>query len=97
MEGFGLPIIEAMASPTPVISTRVGGAEDTIESSVSGFLVLIDDWRAMAEKAVELLTGPEAQWETMSQAAHGAVAGHTWSDAVNVFEEALSQATGSRL
>jgi glycosyltransferase involved in cell wall biosynthesis len=95
MEGFGLPIIEAMASRTPVISTRVGCAEDVITDGVSGHLVAIEDWQAMAEIAVDLLSGPLEKWTAMSQAAHDAVADHTWSDAVDVFEKSLLQACAS--
>ena len=92
MEGFGLPIIEAMASHTPVISTRVGGAEDVITDGASGYLVEIDDWRSMSQRATALLTGPETHWSDMSKAAHDAVASHTWSDAVDIFEAALVEA-----
>ena len=89
MEGFGLPIIEAMASHTPVVSTRVGGAADVIEDGISGRLVAIDDPAALAAAAIELLTGPEQTWRLMSKAAYEAVAHYTWSDAVNIFENAL--------
>ncbi|MEM7508224.1 MAG: glycosyltransferase family 4 protein [Pseudomonadota bacterium] len=92
MEGFGLPIIEAMASRTPVISTRVGGAPDVIESGVNGYLVEIDDWKGMADHAVDLLSGPEARWAAMGEAAAATVAEHTWDDAVDVFERALQRA-----
>lgn len=92
MEGFGLPIIEAMASRTPVISTRVGGAEDVITDGVSGVLVDIDNWEAMAARAVELLSGPAETWSTMSENAYQAVANYTWQDAIDVFEEALLRA-----
>lgn len=96
MEGFGLPIIEAMASRTPVISTRVGGAEDVIEDGINGYLVEIDDGQAMAERAVTLLAGPESTWATMSGAAHEAVGRYGWTDAVDVFEAALYQANAMR-
>lgn len=96
MEGFGLPIVEAMASRTPVISTRVGGAEDVITDGISGFLVDIDDWQSMAARGTDLLTGPQTHWSEMSQAAHDAVSDHTWSDAVDVFETALVDAAARR-
>ncbi|MEO9576775.1 MAG: glycosyltransferase family 4 protein [Tateyamaria sp.] len=96
MEGFGLPIIEAMACRTPVISTRVGGAEDVITDGVNGCLVDIDDWNTMATRAIDVLNGPTGDWLKMSQAAHEAVSGHTWSDAVDVFEAALGQAAAMR-
>ncbi len=96
LEGFGLPIIEAMASRTPVISTRVGGAPDVISDGHDSLLVDIDDADAMARKAIGLLTGPEDAWQRMAEAAAQNVAGHTWSDAVDVFEDALVRAAAKQ-
>lgn len=92
MEGFGLPIIEAMACRTPVISTRVGGAEDVISDGENGYIVDIDDWQTMAQRATGLLTDSEANWAQMSQAAYDSVLDHTWSDAVDIFEDTLAKA-----
>ena len=49
VEGFGLPIIEAIASGTLMVSTRAGGAEDVIEDEVNEYLVEIDDWHLACE------------------------------------------------
>jgi glycosyltransferase involved in cell wall biosynthesis len=38
-ESFGIPIIEAMAAGLPVITTRVGVAEDSIENGKNGFII----------------------------------------------------------
>jgi glycosyltransferase involved in cell wall biosynthesis len=45
-EPFGLSVIEAMASGTPVIATRRGSMEELIEHGVTGFLV--DTWEEAA-------------------------------------------------
>ncbi|HID74137.1 MAG TPA: glycosyltransferase family 1 protein, partial [Thermoplasmata archaeon] len=42
-EGFGMVMIEGMASGLPVLSTRAGAAPDVIEAGVNGFLVGPDD------------------------------------------------------
>lgn len=96
MEGFGLPIVEAMACRTPVISTRVGGAPDLIRDGENGFLVEIDDADAMAEKAISILTAPAEDWVRMSDAAWHTVASYTWSDAAELFEGALLKAAAKR-
>lgn len=38
-EGFGFPVIEAMAAGTPVIATNVDGIKDIIKNKYNGFLV----------------------------------------------------------
>ena len=38
-ESFGIPIIESMAAGLPVITTKVGVAEDTITSGDNGFII----------------------------------------------------------
>jgi glycosyltransferase involved in cell wall biosynthesis len=92
MEGFGLPLVEAMACRTPVVSTRVGGAPDLIRDGENGYLVEIDDAEAMAARAVAILTGPKEDWRRMSEAALGTVASYTWADAAERFEAALLRA-----
>lgn len=92
MEGFGLPIIEAMACRTPVVSTRVGAAPDLIRDGQNGFLVEVDDSADMAKKAASILTASPQIWRDMSHAAWKTVAEHTWANAVDVFEEALFRA-----
>jgi len=96
LEGFGLPIIEAMASRTPVVSTRVGGAPDLIEDGVNGFLVDIDDADAMAARAIEGLSGSEAQWGAMAAAAQATARSFGWPKAVDAFEKALRHAVSVR-
>jgi len=56
-EGFGLPILEAMACGTPVIGTPTGAAPDLIDGT-NGVLVPADDPRAMADAIVDLAARP---------------------------------------
>jgi teichuronic acid biosynthesis glycosyltransferase TuaC len=58
-ETFGSVLIEALASGTPVVSTRSGGPEDIVTDDV-GRLVPRDDSGALAEALVEVLRHPEA-------------------------------------
>src|SRR6185503_10615046 len=57
----GLPnfALEALASATPVIATRVGGLPQVIENGVSGRLVAERDAAALASALRELLTHSE--------------------------------------
>lgn len=92
-EGFGLPILEAMACGTPVIATPAGAAPELV-TDVRGRLIPVDDPEAMAEAIVSLCgMSPEA-WMRLSAAAYDFATGYTWDDATDRFEEVLKIALG---
>jgi glycosyltransferase involved in cell wall biosynthesis len=57
-EGFGLAIVEAMASGLPVVATRVGGVVDPIQDGRTGRLCAAGDRAALAATTLELLRDP---------------------------------------
>lgn len=87
-EGFGLPILEAMACRTPVIGTRSGAAPDLINQK-NGFLVDIDDAAAIANAIVEISVMPNEKWRKLSQNAYETSLTHTWNESLNAFEQAI--------
>ena len=90
-EGFGLPIIEAMACRTPVISTPAGAAPEIL-SGGTGILVRPEDPQEMA-KAIEYICQlPNSEWQAMSEAAYAKVSHYTWEDATDHFEAGLKVA-----
>ncbi len=90
-EGFGLPILEAMACRTPVLATPTGAAPELIAGG-GGVLVPYDDPPAIAEQIVRLMTMPEPDWRSVSDAAYATAQANQWDHATDVFEAALAKA-----
>jgi glycosyltransferase involved in cell wall biosynthesis len=90
-EGFGLPILEAMACRTPVLGTPAGAAPELI-SAGGGILVNHEDPENMADAIQRVVQMSEAEWKTISDAAYRAATQYTWDDAVFLFEQALMRA-----
>ena len=58
-EGLSNALLEAMACALPVISTRVGGSIDIIESGVNGLLVEYDNEEDLSREMSRVLGEPE--------------------------------------
>ena len=67
-ESFGMPLIEAMASSTPVVTTQGGAFPEIVEHGRSGLLVDRSDAQALANAILQLLANPD-QHDAMAQAA----------------------------
>jgi glycosyltransferase EpsD len=65
-EGLPVNIVEAMAVALPVVATRIRGHVDLIADGVNGFLVGIDDAKAMANRLLLLYENPQIA-ESMRQ------------------------------
>ena len=46
-EAYGMAVAEAAASGLPVLSNRVGAAEQLIQHGVTGFLATVGDWDSL--------------------------------------------------
>jgi glycosyltransferase involved in cell wall biosynthesis len=90
-DGFGLPLLEAMACRTPIIATPTGAAPELTEAG-AGLLVPMDDAEAMADAIGRVCGMPNAEWRTLSARAHAIAQSHSWEDATDKFAQALQVA-----
>ena len=86
-EGFGLPLLEAMASRTPVLATSAGAAPDLVDGR-NGRIVDADT-EAFAQAALDFLRLEPATWRAASDAAWSTAQLHSVSAAGAAFESAL--------
>ncbi len=93
-EGFGLPLLEAMACRTPVIATPAGAAPELLATG-GGALLDSGDPDVIARAIVALCHLPEPEWRTLSAAARVVASRYSWDDSTRRFEAALELASAS--
>jgi len=89
-EGYGLPLIEAMAAGTPVIASDIPIFREVAGTAAS--LVDPDDPAALAA-AVQSLDDA-GLWSDASRAGLGRAAAYTWADSADQLREACHRAVG---
>lgn len=94
-EGFGLPILEAMACRTPVIATPAGAAPELL-STGGGLLVKAQDPEDMARAILKINQLSNSEWEKMSQTAYEMAMNYSWERASHLFERSLLSAQKDR-
>ncbi len=92
MEGWGLSLMEAMATGKPVISTSVGGVPELVEDEINGFLCPPGDASLLAKKILYLL-GNKKKAEEMGMMGLKKVSNFTWKKTANkvknIYEDIL--------
>lgn len=91
VEGFGLPILEAMACRTPVIGTPTGAAPFLL-SRGGGILLESFSPEEMAAAIAAIARMPEDDWRRMSDSAYATARDCSWDEATDRFEAALMRA-----
>lgn len=89
-EGFGLPILEAMACRTPVVGTPAGAAPELLTAG-GGTLIPMEDPQAMANEIVRVARMSDASWRAWSDQAYANATRYTWDDATDAFEAVLNR------
>lgn len=93
-EGFGLPILEAMACRTPVIAGPTGAAPQLLPGG-GGWLVDPPTAAGFAEVIVAAARLDDASWRERSDRARAAASGLTWDAATDRFEAVLRAAAAA--
>ena len=80
-EGFGLPLLEAMASRTPVLATDAGAAPDLVDGQNG--VILPHDPGAFAEAILRFVRMDPEEWTQWSDAAYRTASRNRWEDATD--------------
>lgn len=86
-EGFGLPILEAMAAGTPVVATPAGAAPQIINDQ-NGVLVA-GDAAELASAARKIMNFSPDTWRAASDAAKATAQNYDWEQATDRLETIL--------
>ena len=57
-EAFGMSLVEAMATQTPVIATKIGGMPEVVDDGITGFLVEPGNPQALPDATIEMIGDP---------------------------------------
>lgn len=87
-EGFGLPLLEAMACRTPVLATDAGAAPQLINGRNGQ--ILDHDADAFVAGMRAFAAMDRDTWRAASRAAYETVLSHTWEDAADQFLEIVA-------
>jgi glycosyltransferase involved in cell wall biosynthesis len=89
-EGFGLPILEAMACGCVVVSTLCGGPADLIQDGHNGFLVEVGNYGGVVYKIKQILEDNEMQMQMAKNAINSAKE-YSWDKSSKELERALKK------
>lgn len=90
-DGFGLPLVEALACRTPIIATPMGVAPELVEEG-GGLLVRAEDGADMCRAILKVAAMSNDEWSALSERAHAIAATRSWASSINLMEEALQTA-----
>jgi len=96
-EDFGMGIVEAMATGTPVVAWNRGGPTITVKHGETGFLVTPYETREFASRVLSLVTDP-ALTAKLGRAAHArAIEFFSYENHLRILEQALLEAAEDRV
>ncbi len=94
-EGFGVPVLEAMACGCAVVSTSCGGPQDIIKNGENGFLVKVGDVEQIVNRVKRLLDDGELRQRFVKNSKE-TLRKFSWESSIDKLEETLSNLARSR-
>ena len=94
-EGFGLPVLEAMACGCAVVSTSCGGPQDIIKNGENGFLVNVGDVEQIVNRIKMLLDDEELRLRCVKNSKE-TLRKFSWESSIDKLEETLSNLVKNR-
>jgi glycosyltransferase involved in cell wall biosynthesis len=91
-ELLGLAVLEAMASGTPVIASRLGGLPEVVRDGETGYLVPPGDVQRLRERLAEVLADPRLARRLGDNARQAVLERFTWRSVAERCLEAYSDA-----
>ena len=90
-EAMPLAILEAMACGVPVLATRAGGVPDLVQHGITGWMVGLNDYEALAREITRLLQAPDVRQAMGRAARQRAVERFSLADRVTEMEALLQR------
>lgn len=87
-EGFGIPVLEAMAHGRPVIVTEGAGSSELVQNGVEGFVIPIRDPAAIAD-SIDYFKKNRSKMVEMGQAARKKAEQYSWDRVVKSLKEVI--------
>lgn len=92
-EGFGLPLLEAMASRTPVLATPAGGAPDLIDGKNGILLPAGSDAQVFCDHILKFAEMTPEAWQGYSDAAYATAQDNDWSSSAQRLVDTIRAVT----
>jgi glycosyltransferase involved in cell wall biosynthesis len=88
-EGFGMPVLEAMACGTPAVVSNSGGMPELVDPGVTGFVVPPGDHAALANALGHLLDDAELRAQMGAASHQRAATRYAWGAIGDELDDAL--------